>query len=299
MGEFMKGIILAAGGGSRLGAPTLGMGEHSVGLSKPLIPTYDKPTIYYPLANLIAAGIRDVLIITSPGALTQFQNLLGDGSDIGITISYEVQHEAKGTAQALTIGETFIGDDNVAIIFGDNIFSGETFTQSLRDSFDTAGASIFAYEVPDAHKFGVVEFDDNMRAISIEEKPEQPKSNYAIVGVYFYSSDAVEIAKNIAPSARGELEITSVTDAYLTAGRLSVGLLDNDTGWFDTGTVQSLNDAANYVRIWQDKHGQLLGSPEAAAYKAGFINREQLLELARPLAKSTYGQLLTTLANNN
>lgn len=293
----MKGIILAAGKGTRLGAATRGIGPDGVGVSKPLIPTYDKPTIYYPLSDLISAGIRDILIIAAPDNVDQFQSLIGDGRNLGIKISYEIQPKPEGIAQAFIIGEKFIGEDNVALIFGDNIFSGKRFTSTLKAYTEPHGATVFAYHVPNPQDYGVVEFDKNMRAVSIEEKPALPKSNYAVVGIYFYSSGVVEIAKTIQPSARGELEITSINDEYRKMERLDVTILDTDTSWFDTGTPESLSEAADYVRRWQYRTGQLLGSPEAAAYLAGFIGAKDLLALAEPLKKSNYGKVLIQLAN--
>lgn len=293
----MKGIILAAGKGTRLGAATRGIGPLGVGVSKPLIPTYDKPTVYYPLADLVSAGIDDILIIAAPDSVDQFRCLLGDGRNLGISISYETQPQPKGIAEAFIIGEHFIGDEDVALIFGDNIFNGEQFTATLSSCTKPRGATVFAYHVPNPRDFGVVEFDKNMRAISIEEKPEQPKSNYAVVGVYCYTSSVVEIAKRIEPSARGELEISSINEEYRKMDLLDVTILRNDTHWFDTGTPESLSEAAEHVRKWQHRTGQLLGSPEAAAYRTGFIAKSNLLSLAEPLKKSNYGQALIRLAN--
>ena len=292
----MKGIILAAGKGTRLGAATCGIGISGLGISKPLIPTYDKPTIYYPLADLISAGIREILVIAAPDNIGQFQALLGTGESLGIAISYEVQHVPRGIAEAFVIGESFIGDDEVALIFGDNIFSGRRFSQVLKDCTHPNGATVFAYHVPNPEAFGVVEFDATMRVISLEEKPTMPKSHYAVVGIYFYSSDVVDIAKRVKPSHRGELEITTVNQAYLEQGRLAVTTLDSDTNWFDTGTPDSLADAADYVRSFQERTEQLLGSPEASAFHAGFIDQSQLITLAEPLRKSVYGQRLLQLA---
>lgn len=292
----MKGIILAAGKGTRLGATTCGIGKNGIGTSKPLVPTYDKPTIYYALSDLISAGIKDILVIAAPDNVDQFSSLLGNGSELGITISYVTQPKPEGIAQAFIIAEDFIGSDDVALIFGDNIFSGKRFSETLKTCTNPNGAVVFAYHVNNPQDFGVVEFDENMQAVSVEEKPTQPKSNYAIVGIYFYSSDVIEIAKRVKPSARGELEITSVNEEYLRNGKLNVTLLDSDTNWFDTGTAESLNEAADHVRTYQRRTDRLLGSPEAAAYYAGFINKEQLLELAKPLKKSNYGKLLMQLA---
>ena len=293
----MKGIILAAGKGTRLGAATRGIGASGVGVSKPLIPTYDKPTIYYPLADLIMAGINDILVIAAPDNVDQFQSLLGDGSDLGISISYDTQPVPKGIAEAFIIAENFIGDDDVALIFGDNIFNGEQFSATLKACTKPRGATVFAYYVTNPRDFGVVEFDKDMRAISIEEKPEQPKSHYAVVGVYFYTSKVVEIAKRIEPSARGELEISTINQEFLKMDLLDVTILNDDTHWFDTGTPESLSDAADHVRRWQHNHDRLLGSPEAAAYRTGFITKKALKKLAEPLKKSDYGKSLLELAN--
>lgn len=292
----MKGIVLAAGKGSRLGAATRGIGPNGVGVSKPLIPTYDKPTVYYPLADLISAGIRDILVIAAPDNIDQFRALLGDGTELGISITYDIQPEPKGIAEAFIIAEYFIGDEDIALIFGDNVFSGVRFTETLKASTSPQGATVFAYRVPNPTEFGVVEFDKDMRAISIEEKPAHPKSHYAVVGVYFYNSDVVEIAKRIEPSDRGELEVTSVNEEYLKMGKLRVTRLDSDTKWFDTGTPESLAKAGDYVRDLQQDTGTLLGSPEAAAFRAGFIDRDALLALAEPLKKSRYGEALIELA---
>jgi glucose-1-phosphate thymidylyltransferase len=293
----LKGIILAAGKGTRLGAATCGIGPNGVGVSKALIPTFDKPTIHYPLSDLISAGIKDILVIAAPDNVDQFQRMLGDGKELGIKISYEIQPKPEGIAQAFIIGEQFIGNDDVALIFGDNIFSGKRFTETLKAYTEPRGATVFAYRVPNPKDFGVVEFDKNMRVVSIEEKPAQPKSHYAVVGIYFYNSGVVQVAKTIKPSARGELEITSINDEYRKMGTLDVTVLDSDTNWYDTGTPQSLSDAAAYVRGWQLRNDRLLGSPEAAAYRAGFINRNALRKLAEPLKKANYGKALLRLAN--
>lgn len=293
----MKGIILAAGKGTRLGAATRGIGAKGVGVSKALIPTYDKPTIHYPLSDLISAGIKDILVIAAPDNIDQFQSMLGDGKELGIKISYEVQPKPEGIAQAFIIGEQFIGNDDVALIFGDNIFSGKRFTETLKAYTKPRGATVFAYHVPNPQDFGVVEFDKNMRVISIEEKPAQPKSHHAVVGIYFYNSGVVEVAKRIEKSARGEYEITTINDEYRKMGTLDVTILDSDTSWFDTGTPDSLISAANYVRGWQNRTDRLLGSPEAAAFQAGFIDSDALRELAEPLEKSTYGMALLRLAD--
>ncbi len=294
----MKGIILAAGKGTRLGAATCGIGTQGTGMSKPLIPTYDKPTIYYPLSDLISAGIDDILVIAAPDNINQFQALLGDGKALGISLSYEVQPAPRGIAEAFLIGKDFIGRNNVALTFGDNIFSGKRFTETLKMCTKPDGATVFAYHVPNPEAFGVVEFNSSGQAISIEEKPVQPKSHYAVVGIYFYDSSVVEVARLVQPSARGELEISSVNQEYLRLGQLTVKKLDSDTNWYDTGTPESLAEAADYVRSFQKRTEQLLGSPEASAYQAGFIDREQLLELAEPLKKAAYGQLLIQLAHD-
>ena len=295
----MKGIILAAGKGTRLGAATRGIGPNGVGVSKALIPTYDKPTVYYPLSDLISVGIKDILVIAAPDNVDQFQSMLGDGKELGIKISYEVQPKPEGIAQAFIIGEQFIGNDDVALIFGDNIFSGKRFTETLKSCTKPHGANVFAYHVPNPQDFGVVEFDKNMRAISIEEKPAQPKSHYAVFGIYFYNNEIVKIAKTIKKSARGEYEITTVNDEYRKMGTLDVTILDSDTNCFDTGTPESLSEAANYVRNWQRRTDHLLGSPEAAAYRAGFIDSDALRKLAEPLEKSAYGMALLRLANDD
>lgn len=292
----MKGIVLVAGKGTRMGATTLGIGARSAAVSKALLPTYDKPTIYYPLSSLIAAGIKEVLIIAAPDNVDQFRNTLGDGHELGMEISYAIQPEPRGIAEAFIIGADFIGNDDVALTFGDNIFSGRRFTEALRKSTQPDGATIFAYHVPNPQDFGVVEFDKNGRAISLEEKPKQPKSNYAVPGIYFYNPDVVEIANMVEPSGRGELEITSVNELYLNRNKLSVTVLDSDTDWFDTGNPETLLEAAVFVKNYQEKTGRLLGSPEAEAYLAGFIDANALMELGTELGKSSYGQSLIQLA---
>ncbi len=281
----MKGIILAGGSGTRLWPITKG-------ISKQLMPIYDKPMIYYPLTTLMQAGIRDILIITTPEDQSQFQRLLGDGSQWGVALSYAVQPTPDGLAQAFIIGEEFIGNDKVALVLGDNIFHGAELDESLRSSTNPDGGTVFAYKVSDPERYGVVEFDAENQAISIEEKPTHPKSNYAVVGLYFYDNDVVEIAKNVQPSERGELEITSVNAEYLRQGKLTVTTLDSGDVWLDTGTIDSLSDATDYVRVIQNRTGQIIGSPEKVAYDQDFINQEQLMTLAEPLKKSGYGEYL-------
>jgi len=282
----MKGIILAGGSGSRLWPITKG-------ISKQLVPVYDKPMVYYPLTTLMSAGIKDILIITTPDDQFQFQRLLGDGSAWGINLSYAAQPTPDGLAQAFIIGEEFIGDDKVALVLGDNIFHGHKLSDSLKTCGDPDGGIVFAYQVSDPERYGVVEFDDQMQAISIEEKPTNPKSDYAVVGLYFYDNSVVEIAKNVKPSDRGELEITSINEAYLKAGKLKVTVLDTGDVWLDTGTIDSMAEATDYVRVLQKRTGQIIGSPENIAYEEGFITKAQLDELAEPLKKSGYGEYLT------
>lgn len=281
----MKGIILAGGSGTRLWPITKG-------ISKQLMPIYDKPMIYYPLTTLMQAGIRDVLVITTPDEQSGFQRLLGDGSQWGVSISYAVQPSPDGLAQAFIIGEDFIGTDKVCLVLGDNIFYGHRLDESLQKSTDPDGGIVFGYEVSDPERYGVVEYDKDMNVISIEEKPEHPKSNYAIPGLYFYDNSVVEIAKNITPSARGELEITAVNAEYLRRGKLKVKTLDNGDVWLDTGTIDSLTDATDFVRVVQKRTGQIIGSPEKVAYEQGFITKDQLETLADLLKKSGYGVYL-------
>ena len=281
----MKGIILAGGSGTRLWPITKA-------ISKQLMPIYDKPMIYYPLTTLMQAGIRNILIITTPDDQAGFQRLLGDGSQWGINLEYAVQPKPEGLAQAFIIGEEFIGNDKVALVLGDNIFHGERLDESLQECTNPDGGTVFAYKVSDPERYGVVEFDEQNQAISIEEKPAEPKSNFAVVGLYFYDNDVIEIAKNVQPSARGELEITSINAEYLRRGKLQVQTLDNGDVWLDTGTIDSLTDAADFVRVIQKRTGRIIGSPEKIAFKNDWISREQLNTLAEPLKKSGYGKYL-------
>ena len=281
----MKGIILAGGSGTRLWPITQA-------ISKQLMPIYDKPMIYYPLTTLMQAGIRDILIITTPDDQAGFQRLLGDGSQWGINLEYAVQPNPDGLAQAFIIGEEFIGNDKVALVLGDNIFHGERLDESLQECTNPDGGTVFAYKVSDPERYGVVEFDEQNQAISIEEKPAEPKSNFAVVGLYFYDNDVVEIAKNVKPSDRGELEITSINAEYLRRGKLQVQTLDNGDVWLDTGTIDSLTDASDFVRVIQKRTGRIIGSPEKIAFKNGWINRDQLNKLSEPLKKSGYGKYL-------
>lgn len=281
----MKGIILAGGSGTRLYPITKG-------ISKQLMPIYDKPMIYYPLSTLMMAGIKDILIITTPHDSDQFQRLLGDGSELGINLQYAVQPSPDGLAQAFIIGEEFIGSDKVALILGDNIFHGHEFGQSLKECSNPDGGIIFAYQVSDPERYGVVEFDKNKQALSIEEKPSKPKSNYAVVGLYFYDNDVVEIAKNIQPSDRGELEITTVNEEYLKRGKLKVQIMERGSAWLDTGTFTSMMDAAEYISVIEKRTGYKIGCIEEVAYQQGFITKQQLEKLAKPLVKSGYGVYL-------
>ncbi|MCB9245361.1 MAG: glucose-1-phosphate thymidylyltransferase RfbA [Flavobacteriales bacterium] len=281
----MKGIILAGGSGTRLHPITLGM-------SKQLMPVYDKPMIYYPLSTLMMAGIRDILIISTPQDLPRFEMLLGDGSQLGCNFSYQVQEVPNGLAQAFVLGEKFIGNDKVALILGDNIFFGTTLQRVLKSNADPDGGVIFAYHVSDPERYGVVEFDEEMQVLSIEEKPTNPKSNYAVPGLYFYDNSVIDIAKNLKPSPRGEYEITDVNKEYLKRGQLQVGVMHRGTAWLDTGTFHSLMQAAQFVQVIEDRQGLKIGCIEEVAYREGFINAEQLTKIAEPLTKSGYGTYL-------
>jgi glucose-1-phosphate thymidylyltransferase len=284
----MKGIILAGGSGTRLYPLTLAV-------SKQLMPLYDKPMIYYPLSVLLMAGINEILIISTPHDMPHFEKLLGDGKKLGCSFSYAVQPKPEGLAQAFTIGEKFIGKDKVALILGDNIFYGSGFRELLTSNVDPDGGVVFAYHVTDPDRYGVVEFDKNKNAISIEEKPTNPKSNYAVPGLYFYDNDVVKIAKAIKPSPRGELEITDINNEYLKQGKLKVAPMSRGTAWLDTGTFDSLMQASNFVQTIEQRQGLKIGCIEEVAFRSGFINKNQLLELAKPLEKSGYGVYLKNL----
>lgn len=284
----MKGIILAGGSGTRLHPLTLSV-------SKQLMPVFDKPMIYYPLSTLLQAGISEVLIISTPHDMPLFKKLLGDGSSLGCRFEYAIQEKPNGLAQAFVIGEDFIGTDDVALILGDNIFYGAKVSQILRDCKKPDGGVIFAYHVSDPNRYGVVEFDADAKAVSIEEKPENPKSNYAVPGLYFYDNSVIDIAKSIQPSSRGEYEITDVNKAYLSRGKLQVGVLDRGTAWLDTGTFNSLMQASQFVQVIEERQGLKVGCIEEQAYRSGFISKEQLHHIAAPLLKSGYGKYLMHL----
>ena len=288
---IMKGIILAGGSGTRLHPLTLAV-------SKQLMPIYDKPMIYYPLSILMSAGIREILVISTPHDLPHFEKLLGDGKDLGCEFSYAVQEIPNGLAQAFVIGEKFIGNDKVALILGDNIFYGVGMDSLLKENNDPDGGVVYAYHVSDPERYGVVEFDSNMNVVSIEEKPLQPKSNFAVPGLYFYDNSVIEIAKNLKPSARGEYEITDVNAEYLRRGKLKVAVLDRGTAWLDTGTFTSLMQAGQFVQVIEERQGLKIGCIEEVAYRNGFISKDKLKQIAEPLVKSGYGTYLMNLIKN-
>jgi len=287
----MKGIILAGGSGTRLHPLTLAV-------SKQLMPVYDKPMIYYPLSTLMLAGIKEVLIISTPQDLPNFQKLLGDGSHLGCRFFYKEQPSPDGLAQAFILGEEFIGDDKVALILGDNIFYGSGMSKLLQSCADPDGGVVFAYPVQDPERYGVVEFDASNKVVSIEEKPKEPKSNYAVPGIYFYDNAVVQIAKAIKPSPRGELEITDINKEYLQRGKLKVGVFDRGTAWLDTGTIQSLMQAGQFIQVIEERQGMKIGAIEEVAYRMGYIDKSQLLSLAEPLIKSGYGLYLSRLVES-
>lgn len=287
----MKGIILAGGSGTRLHPLTYA-------ISKQILPVYDKPMIYYPLSTLMLAGIREVLIISTPRDLPHFKELLGDGSQVGCSFHYAIQDQPRGLAEAFIIGKDFIGKDSVSLILGDNIFYASGFSKKLQACNNPDGGVIFAYHVNDPERYGVVEFDENFKALSIEEKPKTPKSNYAVPGLYFYDNDVVDIAAQVEPSPRGELEITDINNVYLEKEKLKVQVLDRGTAWLDTGTFASLMQAGNFVQVIEDRQGLKVGCIEEIAYKMGFISAEELKSLAEPLAKSGYGEYLKNIINS-
>ncbi len=287
----MRGIVLAGGNATRLYPITLAN-------SKQLLPVYDKPMIYYPLSTLISAGIKDILIISTPNDLSRFQHLMGDGSQLGCNFSYKQQDQPRGLADAFIVGEEFIGSDKVAMILGDNIFYSSSLEDNLKSYTDPDGGIVFGYQVADPERYGVVEFDAQMKAISIEEKPEKPKSSYAVTGLYFYDNAVINIAKGIKPSARGEIEITDINNEYLKQGKLKVSLLDRGSAWLDTGTFASLNQAAQFVQVIEERQGLKIGCIEEAAWRQGFIDDTQLRKLADELTKSGYGQYLLGLVQN-